>query len=105
MVSASRSSKDNQSPLKRSKKESKKKGKRKSRISTPNPKLLLDLLVDRLCIWRSIGSGSDELVEESSDQRKVIDQEHDHLRHFCVEVVLALYATPPPLQSFSLLIR
>lgn len=83
--------------------ESKKKEKRKLKAGVLDPKLLLDLLVDRLCIWRSIGSGgSDELEEESSGQKKVIDREHDHLRHFCVEVVLAFYASRLPEECASI---
>lgn len=88
---------------KKSRNESKKKEKRKSKIGAPDPKLLLDLLVDRLCIWRSIGSGgSDGLEEDSSDQKKVTDREHDHLRHFCVEVVLAFYASRLPDECASI---
>lgn len=79
-----------------------KKGKQKSKISVPDSKLLLDLLVDRLCIWRSIGSGSTGLEEESSGQKKVTDREHDHLRHFCVEVVLAFYASRLPEECASI---
>lgn len=73
------------------KKSSKRKGKNKTRTDAPNYSLLLDLLVDRLCIWRSIGSISEGPEEESTEQKLVMDREHDHLRHFCVEVVLALY--------------
>lgn len=91
------------SSKKKSKSESRKKEKRKLKTGAPDPKLLLDLLVDRLCIWRSIGSGSsDGLEEESSDQKKVTDREHDHLRHFCVEVVLAFYASRLPEECASI---
>lgn len=92
-----------QPSLKKKFKSESKKGKRKSRTGTPDPKLLLDLLIDRLCIWRSIGSGgSDGLEEDSSDQKKVTDREHDHLRHFCVEVVLAFYASRLPDECASI---
>jgi len=74
------------------KKSSKRKGKNKTGTDAPNYSLLLDLLVDRLCIWRSIGSISEGPEEESTEQKLVVDKEHDHLRHFCVEVVLALYS-------------
>lgn len=88
---------------KKSRNESKKKERRKSKIGAPDPKLLLDLLVDRLCIWRSIGSGGlDGLEEDPSDQKKVTDREHDHLRHFCVEVVLAFYASRLPDECASI---
>lgn len=76
---------------KRDKKSAKRKGKKKSKANGPNYPLLLDLLVDRLCIWRSIGSVSGGLEEEASEEKSVTEREHDHLRHFCVEVVLPLY--------------
>lgn len=80
----------------------KKKRKQKQKTGVPDPKLLLDLLVDRLCIWRSIGSGTDRLEEDSSDQKKITDREHDHLKHFCVEVVLAFYASRLPEECASI---
>ncbi|KAL7274803.1 hypothetical protein RUND412_002278 [Rhizina undulata] len=82
--------------IKKSKKGFKGKGKSKTKYSTPDPEILLDLLVDRLCIWRSVGSVSAELVEEEQSQNPEAQNEQDHLRHFCVEVVLAFYASRLP---------
>jgi hypothetical protein len=55
----------------------------------PDPDILLDLLVDRLCIWHSIGSDSSSEKGESLAQEKNVS-EKDHLRHFSVEVIMAL---------------
>jgi DNA replication regulator SLD3 len=71
------------------------KGKRKSKIKSkkvkptegaPNPDMLLDLLVDRLCIWHSLGSGEGETPDKGREGVSA----KDHLRHFSVEVITAL---------------
>jgi len=71
------------------------KGKRKNKIKskkvkptegTPDPDMLLDLLVDRLCIWHSLGSGEGETPDEGREGVAA----KDHLRHFSVEVITAL---------------
>ncbi|RVD84274.1 uncharacterized protein DFL_006035 [Arthrobotrys flagrans] len=53
--------------------------------------VLLDLLVDRLCIWHSIGTGE----EPKSSQPKPKDAK-DRLKHFCIEIVLAFYSSRLP---------
>ncbi|KAF3196714.1 hypothetical protein TWF679_004526 [Orbilia oligospora] len=50
-----------------------------------------DLLVDRLCIWHSIGTGE----EPKSSQPKPKDAK-DRLRHFCIEIVIAYYSSRLP---------
>jgi len=61
---------------------------KKSKGKTPKHGVLLDLLVDRLCIWQSIGSEIESgNPEEQADDGK---GDHDHLRHFSVEIVMTL---------------
>ena len=74
----------------RSKSKSKGKNKKKSKGTdkVPDLDLLLDLLVDRLCIWHSIGSDV-ALTEQGESPAKAKD-ETDHLHHFSVEVIMAL---------------
>jgi DNA replication regulator SLD3 len=74
---------------KKSKSKSKKK-KSKDSAKVPEPDLFLDLLVDRLCIWHSIGSGTSAEKGESPAKGKGVVSEKDHLRHFSVEVIMAL---------------
>lgn len=64
------------------------KRKPKGADKVPDLDLLLDLLVDRLCIWHSIGSGV-ALTEQGESPTKGKD-ETDHLHHFSVEVITAL---------------
>ena len=66
----------------------KNKRKPKGADKVPDLDLLLDLLVDRLCIWHSIGSGV-ALTEQGESPTKGKD-ETDHLHHFSVEVITAL---------------
>jgi DNA replication regulator SLD3 len=72
--------------------------------------LVLDLLVDRLCIWQSVSSGGDDsLCMDNFGNPKApcqngkntgptntramgVGQNSDHLRDFCNEVILPLYA-------------
>lgn len=86
-------------PKAKPRKKSKKKAKDSS--SAPDPDVLLDLLIDRLCIWRSIGSaatGAEPEGQENSNPEKLKDGGEDRLKHFCIEVVMALYV--PPYQCF-----
>ena len=55
---------------------------------------LLDLLIDRLCIWQSmrIDEGKEsQLAEASFTQHGVKASDKVHLRDFCVDVVLPLW--------------
>jgi len=70
----------------KNKKTKKSKGKKSSQM--PKHGVLLDLLVDRLCIWQSIGAEIESgNPEEQPDDDK---SDHDHLRHFSVEIVMTL---------------
>jgi len=55
----------------------------------PDPDILLDWLVDWLCIWHSIGSDSSPEKGKFLAQKKDVS-EKNHLRHFSVEVIMAL---------------
>lgn len=68
-------------------KKSKKKKQPKKKKGMAEPETLLDLLIDRLSIWHSIGS---ELKGDAPLEETEKVAEKDHLRHFCVEVVMAL---------------
>ena len=84
-------------------KASKKKQKSKKKSSSkreakgsaaPDPNVTLDLLLDRLCIWRSIGPvASPETERPKSSHNK---GEDDRLRNFCMEVVMPFYASRLP---------
>ena len=63
--------------------------------STPDPKILLELLLDRLCIWRSITSASAAL-EPSRQTAHQTKNGEDRLRHFCIEVVMQFYSSRLP---------
>ncbi|KAI5788155.1 DNA replication regulator SLD3-domain-containing protein [Pyronema domesticum] len=80
-------------------KKSKKKSKKAAKNAMPDPDILLDLLVDRLCIWHSIGAdlstGKDEFKESSAPEK-------DHLRHFSIEVIMAFYASKLPEKCASI---
>ncbi|KAA8908456.1 DNA replication regulator SLD3-domain-containing protein [Sphaerosporella brunnea] len=69
-------------------KKGKGKSKKKKKSKDAAPDVLLDLLVDRLCIWHSIGSDTSAEKGELPTKGKV--SEKDHLRHFSVEVIMAL---------------
>ncbi|KAF3939553.1 hypothetical protein ABW19_dt0210527 [Dactylella cylindrospora] len=70
-----------------------KKDKKKKKKSTP--KNILDLLVDRLCIWHSIGAAHEP---KNSQKPDTLDQkaEKDRLKHFCIEIVVAYYSSRIP---------
>ena len=75
-------------------KKAKKKAKKPQNLS-----MLLDLLVDRLCIWQSM-SVDETKTKTSNDQDRPASQHgikatvkaagSDHLRQFCVDVILPL---------------
>ncbi|KAK6531343.1 hypothetical protein TWF281_008154 [Arthrobotrys megalospora] len=67
------------------------KDKKKKRKKKMDLLVLLDLLVDRLCIWNSIGTGE----EPKSAQPKQKDAK-DRLKHFCIEIVTAFYSSRLP---------
>ena len=59
--------------------------------------MLLDLLIDRLCIWQSMGvddtktlNGEDGPTSQHETKATVKPVGSDHLRQFCVDVVLPL---------------
>ncbi|KAB2576076.1 hypothetical protein DBV05_g5318 [Lasiodiplodia theobromae] len=66
--------------------------------------VLLDLLLDRLCIWQSVeqdetlvkapqpGSGKNDVLTPSSDKSGTSDK----LKNFCVEVILPFYMSRMP---------
>ncbi|EWC48357.1 hypothetical protein DRE_02126 [Drechslerella stenobrocha 248] len=60
-----------------------------------DPSVLLGLLVDRLCIWHSIEAGDERSGSQQAPVQNTKD-EKDHLRHFCVEIVLAYYSSRLP---------
>lgn len=73
-------------------KNTKKKAKKPQDLS-----MLLDLLVDRLCIWQSmsvdetkISDGEDRLTSQHGTKASVKTAGSDNLRQFCVDVVLPL---------------
>ena len=55
---------------------------------------LLDLLADRLCIWHSmtaeVEKPSANQNQQSSSQKKTENKNDDHLRQFCIDVILPL---------------
>ncbi|KAF3905463.1 hypothetical protein ABW20_dc0105475 [Dactylellina cionopaga] len=65
------------------------KGKKKKKM---DHLVLLDLLVDRLCIWHSIGGGNEQMAAQQENQKEA----KDRLRHFCIEIVLAYYSSRLP---------
>ena len=59
--------------------------------------MLLDLLVDRLCIWQSMSmdvtktsNGEDKPTSQHGSKTTAKGPDSDHLRQFCVDVVLPL---------------
>ncbi|EPS40754.1 hypothetical protein H072_5406 [Dactylellina haptotyla CBS 200.50] len=54
--------------------------------------VLLDLLVDRLCIWHSISADDQQKPAQQQNQK----EGKDRLRHFCIEIVLAYYSSRLP---------
>ena len=73
---------------------------RKMKKKTKKPQdlsMFLDLLVDRLCIWQSMGvddtktsNGEDRPTSQHETKATVKAAGSDHLRQFCVDVVLPL---------------
>ena len=60
---------------------------------SPEPNIQLDLLLDRLCIWRSIGPLTAIERPKGSNAR---DAEEGRLRNFCMEVVMSFYSSRLP---------
>lgn len=80
------------------KKKSKKKSSSKKKIKgtePPDPSVLLDLLLDRLCIWRSIGS-LEPPAEGERPKSSYTKGEEDRLKNFCIEVVMPFYSSRLP---------
>ena len=73
-----------------------KKTKKKAK-KTQDLGMLLDLLVDRLCIWQSMSmdvtktsNGEDNPTAQHGAKATAKGSDNDHLRQFCVDVVLPL---------------
>ena len=73
-----------------------KKGRKKAK-KLQDLNMLLDLLVDRLCIWQSMSvdetktpNGDDRPAAQHGTKAAVKAAGSDHLRQFCVDVVLPL---------------
>lgn len=75
----------------------KKKKTQKKHKKSQDLSMLLDLLVDRLCIWQSMSV--DEMKTSNGEERIVSQHEakstpkatgRDHLRQFCIDVILPL---------------
>ncbi|MCJ1400190.1 hypothetical protein MMC11_003394 [Xylographa trunciseda] len=66
-----------------------------------NLETLLDILIDRLCIWHTTTQEDSEEAHDTQRRQSFTDSasDGDHLRSFCVEVVVPFYATriPPEL--------
>ena len=62
----------------------------------PDPSILLDLLLDRLCIWRSIGSLEPPAEGERPKSSHTKEGEEDRLKNFCMEVVMPFYSSRLP---------
>jgi len=88
----------------KTKKEKKKKAKKAKGVNkTLDPDVLLDLLVDRLCIWHLIGSDATrDGGADSPAKGKGVVSEKDHLRHFSVEVIMAFYSSKLPEKCASI---
>lgn len=80
-------------PPKKKKIKKPRRGKNSSVAETPDPTILLDLLLDRLCIWRSIGPLT---AIERPKNSNVRDAEEDRLKNFCMEVVMPFYSSRLP---------
>ncbi|WEW61645.1 hypothetical protein PRK78_007136 [Emydomyces testavorans] len=67
--------------------------------------MLLELLVDRLCIWHTVGSDDGLLVDSDKGRGKnkaADNAENDKLRDFCTEVIIPFYASRLPEQCRGL---
>ncbi|EAS27765.3 uncharacterized protein CIMG_08969 [Coccidioides immitis RS] len=62
--------------------------------------MLLELLVDRLCIWHTVSSNDPVSVNPVKRQDK--GKENDKLRDFCTEVIVPFYASRLPEQCRAL---
>ncbi|KAF3929273.1 hypothetical protein AA313_de0206823 [Arthrobotrys entomopaga] len=63
--------------------------------------VLLDLLVDRLCIWYTIDPDEERKAAQQQDPKDA----KDRLQHFCTEIVLAHYAGRLPTVSKEIRIK
>lgn len=79
-------------PSEKQRKKDKKKKKKKNSRGKPDgatdPDMHLELLVDRLCIWHSIGP--DPTLKEDDSNKPDTVPEKDHLRNFSMEVIMPL---------------
>ncbi|KAK6335614.1 hypothetical protein TWF696_002381 [Orbilia brochopaga] len=80
---------------KRRKREKAKTGQKPKKKKKMEPAVLLDLLVDRLCIWNSIGADNEQKATQAVPVQNQKD-EKDRLRLFCTEIVLAYYSQRIP---------
>ncbi|KAI9759088.1 MAG: hypothetical protein M4579_002605 [Chaenotheca gracillima] len=60
--------------------------------------LTLDLLIDRLCIWQSLGNEDQQSYGEDGLKSNAATNQagNDHLRDFCLEVILPFYSARLP---------
>lgn len=74
--------------------------KRKRKKKTDDVNLLLDLLLDKLCIWQSIEQDG-VLDFDASKQEEVLDGHSgkDRLQNFCIEVIVPFYMNRLPEQA------
>ena len=58
-----------------------------------NLETLLDILIDRLCIWHTTSQEDSEAAHDRQQRQNLTDStsNDDYLRGFCVEVVIPLY--------------
>ncbi|KAJ6259141.1 hypothetical protein Dda_6038 [Drechslerella dactyloides] len=80
---------------KRRRREKARTGEKSKKRKKMEPTVLLDLLVDRLCIWNSIGASSEAKGSQPAAAQNRKD-EKDRLRLFCAEIVLAYYSSRLP---------
>lgn len=64
--------------------------------------LILELLVDRLCIWQSLNNEDLSRGESGKTSKSTQVSSHDDLRDFCVEVIVPLYASRFYFLSFGI---
>ncbi|EEP78553.1 predicted protein [Uncinocarpus reesii 1704] len=66
--------------------------------------VLLELLVDRLCIWHTVGTDDAMPLDavNKQDKSQPGKVENDKLRDFCTEVIIPFYASRVPEQCKSL---
>ncbi|KAI1977356.1 hypothetical protein LOZ53_000843 [Ophidiomyces ophidiicola] len=70
--------------------------------------IILELLVDRLCIWHTVGSDEPSTFDSSKrrdDGQPLNKAENDKLRDFCAEVIIPFYAPRLPEQCKAISLK